>query len=293
MANLGRNRSYGKVKPVVGSTINWGHPLAKGLVGCWLMNERRGNKVRDISNHGNHGTNIGVNWKSSILGNSLDFDGTDSAVDCGTGSSIHNLGPLTFVTLFNMDTFGEGSLARLFDTKNAAGRRLFVHNSSSQKAIQWSVDYVTTDLGKKSVDNSLDTGIWTHFALTWDGGLAHAGVHMYKNGIELAYSSNPGETFDASGDIVSDSGGVFYIGNNTSPSGTRTFDGRIVFVYMYNRVLIQSEVVALYKSPYQFIQSNRMSRYFFPAAVAGGVSLNQVERRQPRGLMRGVARGVT
>src|SRR3990167_7263966 len=49
MANLGRNRSYGKVKPVVGSQINWGHPLAKGLVGCWLMNERGGRKIIDLS----------------------------------------------------------------------------------------------------------------------------------------------------------------------------------------------------------------------------------------------------
>ena len=28
--------------PPLGSQINWGHPLSKGLVGCWLMNEGRG-----------------------------------------------------------------------------------------------------------------------------------------------------------------------------------------------------------------------------------------------------------
>src|SRR4030042_101428 len=29
-------------KPPLGSQINWGHPLSRGLVGCWLMNEGGG-----------------------------------------------------------------------------------------------------------------------------------------------------------------------------------------------------------------------------------------------------------
>jgi len=43
------------LKPVLGSQIQLGHPLARGLVGCWLMNEGSGDKVCDLSGNGNTG----------------------------------------------------------------------------------------------------------------------------------------------------------------------------------------------------------------------------------------------
>ena len=46
-------------KPPIGSQIDWSHPLAKGLVGCWLMNEGGGNVVNDIARR-NNGTNYGI-----------------------------------------------------------------------------------------------------------------------------------------------------------------------------------------------------------------------------------------
>ena len=35
-------------KPPVGTQINWGHPLAAGLVGAWLVNENGGKTLRDL-----------------------------------------------------------------------------------------------------------------------------------------------------------------------------------------------------------------------------------------------------
>jgi len=45
----------GQTKPLPGAEIDWGHPLAQGLVGCWLMNEGAGVSVADYSAGGNHG----------------------------------------------------------------------------------------------------------------------------------------------------------------------------------------------------------------------------------------------
>ena len=36
-------------KPMLGSQLDFSHPLNKGLVGFWLMNEGHGNKIQDLS----------------------------------------------------------------------------------------------------------------------------------------------------------------------------------------------------------------------------------------------------
>jgi hypothetical protein len=36
--------------PPLGSQVDWSHPLASGLVGCWLLNERGGSQVFDLVN---------------------------------------------------------------------------------------------------------------------------------------------------------------------------------------------------------------------------------------------------
>ena len=44
------------IKPIRGSTLKRTHPLARGLVGGWLMNENGGNRVNDLSGNNNFGT---------------------------------------------------------------------------------------------------------------------------------------------------------------------------------------------------------------------------------------------
>ena len=74
-------------KPPIGAKLNFGHPLAKGLVGCWLFNEGSGDKVFDYSGQGNNGTVMNVaaqtiasGWNSGVQGNALRFDGSNDYV---------------------------------------------------------------------------------------------------------------------------------------------------------------------------------------------------------------------
>lgn len=39
-------------KPILGQQINWGHPLAEGLVGCWLFNEQGGTTISNLAQTG-------------------------------------------------------------------------------------------------------------------------------------------------------------------------------------------------------------------------------------------------
>jgi len=61
-----------KMKPPAGARPIVGHPLAKGLVGCWLANEGSGSRAFDVSGYGNNAIFQGsAGWRSSQLGDSI------------------------------------------------------------------------------------------------------------------------------------------------------------------------------------------------------------------------------
>ena len=61
------------LKPQLGVQLNHKHPLARGLIGCWMMNESSGNLVADSSPERHNGTNSGASW----IPHGLEFDGAD------------------------------------------------------------------------------------------------------------------------------------------------------------------------------------------------------------------------
>ena len=67
------------LKPPLVTLLRQGHPLSKGLVGCWLFNERGGDSVYDASGQGNTGTltdmDPATDWVVSEKGSALDFSG--------------------------------------------------------------------------------------------------------------------------------------------------------------------------------------------------------------------------
>ncbi len=78
------------MKPFRGAQLNRTHPLAKGLVGCWIMNEGTGQKTFDVSGNNNLGTLTNMTQADWVPGTAgmhsgfaLDFDGSDDYVDVG------------------------------------------------------------------------------------------------------------------------------------------------------------------------------------------------------------------
>ena len=55
-------------KPPLGSIIDWSHPLARGLVGCWLLNEGGGDAIYDMVEN-RKATISGLSWGSGKLYN--------------------------------------------------------------------------------------------------------------------------------------------------------------------------------------------------------------------------------
>jgi len=72
------------VKPIRGTMIRTGHPLAQGLFACWLLNEGGGTRVFD-SNERRAGTlRNGAAWRAGRSGTCVTLDGTSGYVDLAT-----------------------------------------------------------------------------------------------------------------------------------------------------------------------------------------------------------------
>ena len=82
MALLTRQKRW-TVKPPIGAQINWGHPLANGLLSCFLFNEGGGLTVGDLANAGRSGainnSSASTTWGACKNGVGLLKNGTSGA----------------------------------------------------------------------------------------------------------------------------------------------------------------------------------------------------------------------
>ena len=205
--------------------------------------------IQDFSGNGNDGTcseGSCPTWTSSgKFSGAFDFDGSDDRIDAGSGSSLddlHNTG-LTISAWVNFNTYGESDVNSIV-AKNAvtsiAGRWYFgIDRDYSPGSLRFFKDYDTTDLSTTS-QGSVGIGTWHHIVVTWNGGNdANADLAFYIDG-----SNSPVSGSDASGNPVSDASLSLYIGSETYLS--RTIDGIIDEVAIWNRTLSSQEVLDLY-----------------------------------------------
>ena len=79
-----------------GLMLNYAHPLSRGLVGWWPMNEGAGTRVADISGNGNHANTANVlqgstsGWSGGFAGRSIMFDAVDDTLTAPHSTSISN-----------------------------------------------------------------------------------------------------------------------------------------------------------------------------------------------------------
>jgi hypothetical protein len=145
---------------------------------------------------------------------------------------------MTFVGWIYADTLGESSVGRVFHKGTSpAGYNLRVV-ADGTGAYRFAVDYSPTDLIRTTTANSVLLDQWHHIAVSWDGGIEAADVHIYVNGSELSYST----TQDASGSRQADTGDSFFLGNRGAADAT--WKGFLAECAMYNVVLTVDEIKA-------------------------------------------------
>jgi len=226
-------------KPPLGSQIDPEHPLSRGLVACWLMNEGSGNRIQDISGNGNHGVLTGGPlWRPGPRGVALALDGLDDrvllsnpAIASGNAFSI-----VTWIYIRGAGFTGANNYSTIIG--NSYYNRLLVAIFSGAPV------RLLAQMGAGNhLSGNFSIGKNESFlvAYVYDG----TNAQWYING---------------------NSSGAPYpciIGLNANQR-LGSFDGANYFLYgrqdelrIYNRALTAQEIAQLYREPYAFIHQPR------------------------------------
>jgi hypothetical protein len=171
---------------------------------------------------------------------------SSDAVNIGTGASISNLNPLTYVA-WVYPTSVATSAGLLFMQKGRAasgGTRRAFSFAAAGNFLRFVADRATTDTDYIASSLALTDNTWHCIAATFSSA-ASAGevVNLYCGMLttemaETTYST----TTDGSGAVGDDSGLAMKIGNDGAAASTSAFKGRIACAAIFNRVLTLGEL---------------------------------------------------
>ena len=216
-----------------------------GLIGWWKLNESGNVSTAADSIGTNTGTltnfpgNPSASWVAGMIAGSLDFDGANDHINAGNTTALDNIAQFTVSAWIRPDSLGKNTRGTIVNNAQggaAAPTAGWTFRLTSNSSLEFSVDYNTTDLVRRTADNTIKTGLWSHVVLTWTGSATATNARVYINGTETAYSV----TTDGGTNRVDDSAATLRMGD--TPDGSSNFDGRIDDVRIYNRVLSAAEI---------------------------------------------------
>ncbi|ODU24775.1 MAG: hypothetical protein ABS95_01525 [Verrucomicrobia bacterium SCN 57-15] len=230
------------MKPNVGARINFAHPLAKGLVGCWLFNEGGGSKAFDLAKAAS-----GQLVSASRTQTGLAFDGGEKYV-----SFPHQ-------RAFDGNAFTFSIWARpseLTDSRWVANNWV---SPDGFALFKFTGDHLVFEMGQYSESIEVwgyftAVNKWHHIVVTRNGST----LAVYRDGILLASGTKVSRTLLT---------GNFFI-SSPSTGGVSPWKGGLDNAALYDRALSPSEVRALFANPYAFIrQSEPVLGFVASAAV--------------------------
>jgi len=221
-------------KPLFGSRLNMSHPLSRGLVGCWLLNETGGVQAMDLSPYGNHGLLAGFDSPPKRAFNGLAFDGIDDYIDCGNDESLDITDEITIELWVYISNQTENYGRILMKEPLNENVQFFIN----QLAGGFTGEVVFRDYDGSTTKAITIAGLsqdrWTHLVTTYDS----VTVKVYADAVEkgsLNYVANR----TAGDDLI--------IGGNKD---TSNFKGLINGVRIWNRALSAQDIKNLYLSPH-------------------------------------------
>jgi hypothetical protein len=266
-------------KPPLGSLINWAHPLSRGLVGCWPMNETSGNIVKDLSLNGRNGTFVGSSIRlPSTMGSVVNFTSVNQAslayINCNDTLSFAPNKPFSLLAWIYATSFNSGNQAGfpIISKYNSAGG---VYSGEYSFSVEGNVLYFQCleDSPIKRIKTTgsqvLSLNTWYQCVATYDGSGGQGGLNLYLDGVYTPQTKGIENSYTQMIYYSSSSfliGGLL-IGDNTYYAMA---NGGIANALVYNRALSPQDVAQLYYSPYAMFE--KQSKWWFPAA-AGGLNI--------------------
>ena len=232
---------------IVQRAIEWASssPGLAGPIAHWKLDEISGLTAVD-SVGGHDGTlSNGPSWTTGQLGGGLDFDGIDDTINAGSDATIDDVfaGGATLSAWIRPRGWGEGDFGRIADKADALGTNRngwAFELYGAKRALLFQYGF-SGGIGNwyTPVDSiSLDT--WQHVAVVYDNSADTNDPVVYIDGVAQTLI----ELDTPSGTPSSDAAVNFTIGNYALAT-SRTFDGVLDDVRVYDRALDAAEIAAL------------------------------------------------
>ena len=212
---------------------------SSGLIGHWPLD----GDATDSAGSNDGTLNNAPTWDSGgKIGGGIQLDGIDQYISTSS-ISASNPATITVAAWFKADTWGDEDSGCIICINNGGGSdniQIRLLNDSGQQGLR-TFFRGSGDGGQANVHNAVTLGQWHHVAVTYDAGGTRIPL-MYIDGL-------PVSSYDLTG--AATGGHSFttlnaHIGADAVPN--RFFDGMIDDARVYNRVLTDDEVLALYKS---------------------------------------------
>lgn len=247
-------KTQSRIKPAIPAEVDSSHSLARGLAGCWLLNEGVGQIVHDASGHRHDGSLSGnPGWSTGLFGHAIYFDGNDDWISMGNclnlgTDDITVLALVRYSAISQPDSWGEyriGAIAgKGYVDGSSAGYGLYV---STDNRVHWQICR-QMDGFEATSDGVLNDGQWRLVIGVCDRD-STAGVRLYVDGVRQ------GATADATAlnGIALNGSRAFAVGSRQDEAnGTWFWDlaGSVALVCVWKRVLAEAEIRNLHQDPF-------------------------------------------
>jgi hypothetical protein len=227
-----------------------------GLQAWWRLNENISTSGDAVDSSGNSRDGTPTNrpaFSTTYFPNkfiqtgSCTFDGSDDDTNIGAAATWdaiignNTVGgsteKMTLSAWIRPISDGEGSFGRVIDFGNQ-DVAVFIGTSGGTVRAYYSAKF-TGGTGTWRTDTPITLSEWTHVAVTFDATSASNNPVIYINGVASALT----ETSTPSGDYDGITTDTCHIGNNTG--GSRTFDGQLADIAVWNSILPTADVHAI------------------------------------------------
>jgi hypothetical protein len=242
------------IKPPVGAVLNRSHPLAKGLVGCWLMNEMGLYGFRDTITKSGVGVVVSTNPPNLIMspeGPAVSFPYNRPGTYLDYGQNISHC-PVNAMSVF----------ARIYITSEGDN-----NNAIFSKGTDWLLKRYTGGSGGYSAtmttggtartialaSTNWGVGEVLSVGLTYDG----VAVRLYAHGTQRGIVAGTGE-------IANTAATVIRCGGDSVIACVQ----QILSFMVYDRALTPAEIASMEQKPYAMFQRDQAVIWKAPAAGA-------------------------
>lgn len=241
MFSVGRYpRGFGRRKPGTGIRVNGNHPAARGLVGCWLLNEG-GGSAQDLSLTGATGTLNGtlVPAPGNFGRSARHFDGSSAFFALGAQPSI----PSNFTLLAWIKTDAIGNHQAIVWDENGIVNGQYATRINTGGTFDFffgggGVGFAT--------GYTLTAGVWHQIAYTRSGSAGNWSCSFYFDG-HVSTDSPQTVTNNPAANPTN-------VNIGYTPAAAFNFQGTMDTVLLANRTWSATDIWQNYQDPYGFLQ---------------------------------------